>query len=328
MNRAPKVSICIPTYHQAPYMRQAVESALSQEFDDFEVVISDDQSTDDVRSYLLSLNDGRLRIVRPRHHLSMAENWAFCVSQSHGTYVNVLSNDDVLYPSYGKKLSSILDAHPEVAFAYCGAELISEAGRSVGVERHVGGSFVRRGSDEIGRFIQGAGCVFPTVMIRRDCYEKVGGFGSWGIVGDWDLELRMLRTGGVAYLDEVLVKYRIWSTHERASRITLQLQEIVRLYETTVSDLVKSYPRGVGTAVIAAKRHLARSGAVGIGRLSGTPKFEEAARLVLMLDSSLSVRFLLQLHRHGLSWVLSGAMKTKLWLRQRVKALLYASRGD
>ena len=328
MNRAPQVSICIPTYHQAPYIRQAVASALSQEFDDFEVVISDDQSTDDVRSYLLSLNDGRLRIVRPRHHLSMAENWAFCVSQSHGTYFNILSNDDVLYQSYATKLSSMLDAHPEVAFAYCGAELISEAGMSVGVERHVGGSFVRSGSDEIGRFIRGAGCVFPTVMIRRHCYEKAGRFGSWGIVGDWDLELRMLRTGGVAYLDEVLVKYRIWSTHERESRITLQLQEIMRLYETTVSDLVKSYPSGVSRAVIAARRHWARSGAVGIGRLSGTPKFEEAARLVLMLDSSLSVRFLLQLHRHGLSWVLSSAMKTKLWLRQRVKALLYASRVD
>jgi len=138
----------------------------------------------------------------------------------------------------------------------------------------------------------------------------------------------MLRTGGVAYLDEVLVKYRIWSTRERESRITLQLQEIVRLYETTVSDLVKSYPRGVSTAVLAAKRHWARSGAIGIGRLTGTPKFEEAARLVLMLDSSLSVRFLLQLHRHGLSWVASSAMKIKLWLRQRVKALLYACRGD
>src|SRR5437867_5745250 len=328
MNRAPKVSICIPTYQQAPYIRQAVESALSQGFEDFEVVISDDQSTDDVRNYLLSLNDGRLRIVRRRHHLSMAENWAFCVSQSHGTYVNVLSNDDVLYPSYAKRFSSILDAHPEVAFAYCGAELINEAGKSVGVERHVGGSFVRSGGDEIGRFIRRAGCVFPTVMIRRACYEKVGGFGSWGIVGDWDLELRMLRTRGVAYLDEVLVKYGVWSTRERASRITLIFKAVVRLYETTVSDLVKSCPRGMSRAVLAAKRHWARSGAVGIGRLTGTPKFEEAARLVLMLDSSLSVRFLLQLHRHGLSWVLTGAMKIKLWLRQRVKALLYASRGD
>src|SRR3989442_10118635 len=187
MNRAPQVSICIPTYHQAPYIRQAVASALSQEFDDFEVVISDDQSTDDVRSYLLSLNDGRLRIVRPRHHLSMAENWAFCVSQSHGAYVNVLSNDDVVYPSYAKKLSSILDANPEVAFAYCGAELISEAGRTGGVERHVGGSFVRRGSDEIGRFIRGAGCGLATGMFRRDCYEKFGGVGNWGLGVDRDL---------------------------------------------------------------------------------------------------------------------------------------------
>ena len=102
----------------------------------------------------------------------------------------------------------------------------------------------------------------------------------------------------------------------------------MRLYETTVSDLVKSHPKGLATAVLTAKRHWARSGAVGIGRLSGTPKFEEAARLVLMLDSSLSVRFLLRLHRHGLSWVAAWVMKTKLWLRQRVKALLYASRVD
>src|SRR5438132_10829218 len=159
----------------------------------------------------------------------MAENRAFCVSQSHGTYVNVLSNDDVLYPSYAKKLSSILDAHPEVAFAYCGAELISEAGRSVGVERHVGGSFVRRGSDEIGRFIRGAGCVFATVMIRRDCYEKVGGFGCWGIVGDGDLELRMLRTGGVAYLDTVIVNYIICSTLDSVLHLSPRLQLILRL---------------------------------------------------------------------------------------------------
>src|SRR5437016_3748887 len=190
----PKVSICIPTYNRAPYLHLALGSALNQDYDDFEVVISDDNSTSEIRDYLSSVKDERLRVVRPGRHLEMSENWGFCVNQSRGEYFSILSNDDLLLASYVSRLAAKLKSYPSAAIVYCAAQLIDENGREIGIERHVGGGFLRKGSDEIKRFIRGAGCVLPSMMIRRDCYESAGGFGSWGIVGDWDLELRLLRT--------------------------------------------------------------------------------------------------------------------------------------
>lgn len=319
----PKLSICIPTYNQGQYLPLAVESALAQDYDNIEVVISENYSTDETPDYLAILTDKRVRVIRPERHLAMAENWRFCISHSQGDYISVLSSDDVLLPGYTRKLSAVLDAYPSAAFAYCAAQLIDEYGKIIGVERHIGGSFFRKGSDELKRFIRGAGCVFPTMMIRRDCYKRSGGFGTWRIVGDWDLELRLLQTGDVAYHDEVLVQYRTWTTPERDNRFILQLQEIARLYETTVAEIGTSYP-GMRPAIEKARKAYAFGCALGLGKLLGKPEFEEAGYQVRRIYDSLTVRFILRLHHNGLSGPILTGLRAKLWLRQKVKALLYA----
>lgn len=323
MTTNPKVSICIPTYSHAPYLLFAVKSALAQDYDNVEVVISDDSSTGEARECLASITDRRLRVVRPDRHLAMAENWGFCVSHCQGEYFNLLSNDDVLFPSYARQLAATLNACPDVAFAYCAAQLIDENGQMVGVERHIGGSFVRKGSDEIMRFIRGAGCVWSSVMIRRDCYERAGGFGKWRIVGDWDLELRLLQTGDVAYCDEVLVQYRAWTTPERESRTVLQLQEIAQLYETTVARIANSHHKDLRRDVEKCRRAYALGCALGMGNLADKAEFVEAASQILKISDSSFVRFVLQLHRMGLSAPIVTALRTKLWFRRKVKALLY-----
>lgn len=319
-----KVSICVPTYNQGQYLRLAVESALAQNYDNMEVVISDNHSTDDTSDYLAALIDRRARVVRPEKHLAMAENWWFCASQSRGEYINILSSDDCLLPDYAGKLSTVLDTHPSAAFAYCPAQLINECGAVIGVERHIGGSFFRKGSDELKRFIRGAGCVFPTMMIRRDCYERAGGFATWDIVGDWDLELRLLQVGDITYHDEVLVQYRIWTTPERDSRLISQLQEIAQLYETTVAKLLTSHP-DLKIVAERARRDYALNLAFGIAKLAGKRQFEEGVRQVLRIHDSAGVRLVLWLHNRGLSGPVAIALRSKLWLRQKVKALLYAT---
>ena len=324
MTAQPKVSICIPTYNHGQYLRLAVESALAQDYDNLEVVISDNFSTDETPDYLATLADKRVRVVRPKRHLTMDENWRFCISHNQGDYINVLSSDDLLLPSYARKLSAVLHSYPSAVFAYCAVQLINENGKMLGEERHIGGSFFRKGSDELNRFIRGAGCVFSTMMIRRDCYERVGGFATWRIVGDWDLELRLLQVGDVAYHDEVLVQYRTWTTPERDSRFILQIQDIAQLYETTVAGIANSHP-DLRAAIKKARRACALGYTLGIGKLAGKPEFEEAARQVRRIHDSVWVRLVLQLHRCGFSGAISAYLKAKWWLRQKVKALLYVT---
>lgn len=322
MMTQPKVSICIPTYNQAEYLRFSVQSALAQKFDNLDIVISDNHSSDGTLKYLSTLTDERVHVVRPPQHLPMADHWRFCVSQSTGDYFNLLSSDDVLLHQYVSKLAALLCKYPTAAFAYCAAQIIDEHGKFSGTERHVGGDFFRRGEDELNRFIRGAGCVFTSMLIRRDHYERVGGFKSWTIVGDWELELRLIQVGDVVYHDEELIQYRSWTTVERGTRLVQQIQEIAQVYDTTVEELLDYHPAKVKRLAKLARKSQAFHYAMGIGRLIGKPEFEEAASAVLGIHDSVWVHLLLQLHRYGLSEPISAGLRTKNWLRQKIKALL------
>jgi glycosyltransferase involved in cell wall biosynthesis len=119
------VSICIPTYNQVEFLPAAVESALAQDFPALEVVISENLSTDGTAAYLAGLRDPRLRIVTPQRHLTMSDNWRFCVDQSRGHYFAILSSDDILLPGFAKKLAAALEAHPDAAFVYCALQTIN-----------------------------------------------------------------------------------------------------------------------------------------------------------------------------------------------------------
>src|SRR5690348_114572 len=150
----PKVSICIPTYNQGRYVALAIESALSQEFDSLEVVVSDNHSTDETAEVLAAIGDPRLRVVRPERHLDMAEHFDFCIRESEGDYVNVLCSDDRLLPGYAGRLAAVLDQHPTAALAYSAAYIIDEKNGTSHIERHSCGSFFRKGEDDVKRFLQ------------------------------------------------------------------------------------------------------------------------------------------------------------------------------
>jgi hypothetical protein len=93
-----KFSIVIPTRSRAQLLRHALASALGQDFDDFEVVVSDNCSTDATAEVLRSAAHPRLRVVRPERPLSMVDHWEFALGQARGEWVLFLCDDDALLP--------------------------------------------------------------------------------------------------------------------------------------------------------------------------------------------------------------------------------------
>lgn len=312
-------------------MAEAVASALKQDCEDIEVVVSENHCTDGTREYLESILDPRLRVVRPPEHLPVAKNFNFCASQARGRYLSFLSSDDVLEPAFASKLSTLLDMAPGAAFAYCASSLVDGNGRVIGLERHVGGSFHRNGRKELRRFIAGSRCVFDTMMIRRECYEKSGGLGIprkgayFRELPDWDLDLRLLMTGDVIYLDEVLVRFRFWSAPNRednSRRLPRYIEEIGRLFDTTVAEIVKEEP-DLARYARKARKSMAVNCALGVGQLKGLPPYEESVRNVMRIDDSPLVRLTLLLHRCGMSPLVDAARTLEHWMRHRVKGMLY-----
>src|SRR4030095_2190958 len=115
----PTVSVVVPCYNLGAYLDQAVQSVLDQTYDDFEIVIVDDGSTDPATQHLFaSYARPKTRIFRTRNQgLARARN--FGIQEAKGRYVSCLDADDVLEPTFLQRAVEALENDSSLAFASC-----------------------------------------------------------------------------------------------------------------------------------------------------------------------------------------------------------------
>jgi len=111
-----KISIVIPTRNRASLLSFALRSALAQDFEDFEVVVSDNFSTDNTREVVSRIGDNRARYVRTDRILHMPDSWEFALGHVRGEFVTYLSDDDAIHPQLlSRALQVLLESKTEVA---------------------------------------------------------------------------------------------------------------------------------------------------------------------------------------------------------------------
>ena len=129
----PKVSIGMPVYNGEPYVEEALESILSQSFEDFEVVISDNASTDRTGQICLAYagRDERIRYFRMRQNYGVLDNFNNVFRLSAGEYFKWAASDDVCGPDYLLRAVQVLDEDPSVVLAWAKTVGIDERGERV-----------------------------------------------------------------------------------------------------------------------------------------------------------------------------------------------------
>ena len=127
--KTPKVSIGMPVFNGGATVRDALESLLAQTFADFELIISDNGSTDDTEEICREYDaaDERIRYVRQPENRGAAANWAFVLDQAVGEYFMWAAHDDLWDPSYIYELTSVLDADSSVGVAFSGRVLFDRS---------------------------------------------------------------------------------------------------------------------------------------------------------------------------------------------------------
>jgi len=112
-------SVLLPTRNRLELLRYAIESVLRQDCDDWEVVVSDNDSTEDICGYVASLQDARVRCIRTDRFVPVTENWNNALAHSGGDYVVMLGDDDCLLPGYFSTLSALIAqfSSPEAVYA-------------------------------------------------------------------------------------------------------------------------------------------------------------------------------------------------------------------
>ena len=117
----PRVSVLMPTFKQAAFIRRALESLRAQTFQDWELVIVDDGSPDDTQAVIEPyLADPRLRLIRLAKNGGLGAALNTATAEARGRYLAYLPSDDVYYPDHLARLVDRLDSQPDVVLAYSG----------------------------------------------------------------------------------------------------------------------------------------------------------------------------------------------------------------
>jgi glycosyltransferase involved in cell wall biosynthesis len=116
-----KFSVLLPTRNRLEYLRYAVDTVRRQDYDQWEIIISDNHSEDDIAGYVAELADPRIRYVRTDSFVPVTENWNNALDLSTGDYVVMLGDDDGLLPGYFSRLMAAMRDYPDPDFIYVSA---------------------------------------------------------------------------------------------------------------------------------------------------------------------------------------------------------------
>lgn len=224
------LAVLLPVYNAEKYLRECLDSILSQTVSDFELFVCDDGSTDgsfDIlqeyaakhsRIHVLS-NPRNLGIVATRNHLLSA------VSEKTD-FIAWIDADDVMFPDRLRRQREFLESHPGIGGVGSSLEIIDEGSRVTGFRHYP------ETPEEIRRTLPRRNVLAqPALMIRRSLISQVGEYSSdCPVCQDYEYWLRCLEHSDFANLSEPLLHYRISSTQVKQSklkqslRITLQIQ--------------------------------------------------------------------------------------------------------
>ena len=111
MTHEPLFSVVIPTRNRARLLRYALQSVLEQTFDDYEVVVSNNNSRDDTKAVVESVDNAKVRYVETDRTLAMPDHWEFALDQTRGQYVTYLCDDDAWSPTLLQRVADVMPTH-------------------------------------------------------------------------------------------------------------------------------------------------------------------------------------------------------------------------
>ncbi|MBY0456308.1 MAG: glycosyltransferase [Gemmataceae bacterium] len=201
----PTVSVVMAAKNYAGFLPEAVESVRAQTYQDWELLIVDDGSTDQTPEVVRPfLSDRRIKYVRS-DTLGQSRAKNLGIGLSRGRVVAFLDADDAWEPTkLGQQLAA-LDANPAVGVVFCKRSLMDAQGRRLPSANE---SKPLRGFVLADMFAQNFVC-FSSVVVKREVFARVGAFDAeWDLSIDYDLWLRVATFYTFDYVDEELVRYR------------------------------------------------------------------------------------------------------------------------
>lgn len=239
MRAAPPVTIVTPTWNGLPYVKECVESVLSQSYDNFEYLVSDDNSSDGTRDYLKSISDPRLHVFHQSQNLGIFGNLNFLFSKARCPTTYILCQDDAFLPSGLAKVVETWAMQPnDVAWIrFNFYEIDSQTCRLVRLQRQSLPMFISPREADLYFFVFGNFLGnLSNNLVRTELVAKAGGFDQeFPYAGDFEFWIRLAKLGSLVIVDDHVVDVR---EHPNQASFTLNRKgELVPQLYTIVDGL-------------------------------------------------------------------------------------------
>lgn len=208
----PLVSVCIPAYNNAAYIKETIDSILDQTWKNLELVICDDKSKDNTVEVIESIKDDRIKLYKNEKNLGMSGNWNNCLSKCTGEYIKLICADDMLAKDCLEKEVKALIDNPTAVLAESDTQLFDLNGKPKGFYKRYKASGLTDGRTiaRAGFFIKNYFGAPLANTFRKSTLEKVGGFDTWyTYILDYDFWVQLACIGDVYIIHEPLNYFRV-----------------------------------------------------------------------------------------------------------------------
>ena len=276
----PTVSILLPVYNGAAYLRESLDSVLQQTHRDFELIIIDDGSRDESAGIIQSVNDHRIRFYQ-QDNRGLAATLNRAIELSRGEYLARQDQDDVSLPRRLEKQLSHLVSHPHCGLVGTWAEIVSGTEKTERAHKHAAENYCLKFD-----LLFDNPFVHSSVMLRKSAAESVGMYStdpSRQPPEDYELWSRLSRTWEVANIPEVLHIYREITTSMSRDGVSPFRNRVIDISVENLQWLLGDAASGSAIHDIAALNHAAYS------RVSPHAHWRTISRLVMAAADKLVV---------------------------------------
>jgi glycosyltransferase involved in cell wall biosynthesis len=211
--RTPLVSVLIPVFNGEPFLAECLESILAQDLGDYEVLISDDGSTDGSTAVIqrYAARDRRVRWWRNPRNLGIGGNFNACLKAARGEFLKfVLQDDKLLDPSALRRMVAAMESDASISLVGSASHLINAHSRLLKVRNHFRRSGIRDGKRVIIHCLEHDGNLIgePSLVLFRKSQSARGFDEQFVQLLDLEMWFHLLEQGRFAYLAEPLCAFR------------------------------------------------------------------------------------------------------------------------
>lgn len=231
------ISVIIPSYNHEKFIGKAIESVLNQTYENFELIIMDDNSTDNSKKVINSYNDSRIVKYFSTENKGAVETLNHLIDLANGEYIALLNSDDYWDLTKLEKQYRYLEENKKVAVCFTWADFVDEKGKTIyDKEEMLLDLFRKKNRSNIAwfrYFFENGNCLcHPSMMIRKEIYNEIGKYNNaFRQLPDFDMWIRIIKEYDIHILEENLTHFRILKEKAKNASFMSEKNKNVMCYE-------------------------------------------------------------------------------------------------